>query len=108
MRGFTPLHCAAESGKKEMVALLLDKGADINARNDIQNTPLHEAAWHGHLETVKFLLEKGANPNLTAVDGKTPLALAKKAYRTEICDFLSKLSKDEEMNATASAPVEIK
>ena len=56
----TTLHKAASRGQKDMVRLLLRKGASIEATNKYKNTPLHCAAQNGHTNTVELLLEKGA------------------------------------------------
>jgi len=58
--GDTPLHCAAAFGRIEIVALLLDRGAKIDAKNDRGNTPLHCAAGCGHTEIIELLLKNGA------------------------------------------------
>ena len=42
--GSTPLHEAARSGRKEIAELLIDKGAEVNAKEDGGMTPLHPAA----------------------------------------------------------------
>ena len=68
----TPLHLAATGGHIEIVRLLLEKGADINAR-DIKGTPLHWAASRGHLEVVRWLVENGADINARDEDGRTAL-----------------------------------
>ncbi len=47
-----------------MVKLLLEKGADVNAKGEHGWTPLMEAANRGHSEAAKLLLEKGADVNL--------------------------------------------
>ena len=44
----TPLHYAAGHGHKEIVELLIVKGADVNAKTNIGMTPLYEAAIDGH------------------------------------------------------------
>lgn len=90
-RGATPLHCAIEGGSKEVVALLLSKGADIQLTNDIGNTPLHEACWRGQLETVKQLIATGANPLAQAIDGKTPVDLARNNAQTSVLEYLQSL-----------------
>ena len=71
--GMTALHVAASKGNKEIVELLLTRGADIEAREDTGRTALHTAAFRGYMEIVKFLLEKGAKINAQTNDGKTPL-----------------------------------
>jgi ankyrin repeat protein len=75
--GGTPLHWAAESGHLEVVALLLEKGANVNAQNQHGETPLHRAAWDGHLEVVRLLLAKGTNVEAKDRDGLCPLAVAR-------------------------------
>jgi len=74
--GRTPLHTAAYGGKLNIVALLISRGADVNAVNAIGAAPLHGAALAGHEAVVKLLLEKGANPNLANQNGYTPLCNA--------------------------------
>ncbi|ORM41110.1 Ankyrin-2 [Babesia sp. Xinjiang] len=52
--GWTPLHCAAESGSVSIVKKLLDRNADCNVK--VQGkTPYHLAVWNGH-STVAALL----------------------------------------------------
>ncbi|MCW5672737.1 MAG: ankyrin repeat domain-containing protein, partial [Hydrogenophaga sp.] len=43
-RGATPLHCAAESGMVDCVRMLLDRGADVNARS---KAGVHQGRWSG-------------------------------------------------------------
>jgi ankyrin repeat protein len=70
----TPLHHAAGYGPLANVELLIDKGADVNAKNRRASTPLH---WAIHDEAkVRLLLSKGANVNSKQVQGRTPLFLA--------------------------------
>lgn len=75
--GGTLLATAALMGHTEIVALLLEHGADINARSQDGGTPLHAAAFLGHAETVKLLLEKGADTTLRSNMGGTPVDGAK-------------------------------
>ena len=62
--GSTLLANAALMGRTEIVALLLEHGADINARSKDGGTALHAAAFLGRAETVKLLLDKGADTTI--------------------------------------------
>jgi ankyrin repeat protein len=66
--GRTPLYMACDSGRVDVVKLLLDKGADANASG-----ALSSAACQGHVELVKLLLDKGADVNARSKEGWTPL-----------------------------------
>lgn len=60
----TILHIAAESSVTlEILAILLEAGANVNAKNKNQSTPLHVAVHYNQLEKVKLLVAHGANPN---------------------------------------------
>jgi ankyrin repeat protein len=81
--GETPLHRLADmrrvpTGKASVMAmLLLDRGADPNARNWDDVTPLHGAVRARNLEVVEVLLARGADPNARDKSrGSTPLRRA--------------------------------
>jgi hypothetical protein len=57
---WTALRFAADKGCNDVVTLLLEGGAEIDARDRWGNTPLMAAATKGQLSTVKLLIEKGA------------------------------------------------
>ena len=57
----TALHQAARGGRKEIIQILLEKGAEINATTDIGMTPLHYAVLSEDAEVIALLLEKGAD-----------------------------------------------
>ncbi len=83
----TPLHGVAYSGHKEVVMLLLQKGADINAKNPHGDTPLHHAVSEGHKEVVKLLLQKGADVTAKNCNGYTPLHFAAHSGYTDIVEM---------------------
>jgi len=52
---------ACRNGHTAVAALLLERGADVNAKGVFGGTGLHWAAIHGHKDTVAFLLAHGAD-----------------------------------------------
>lgn len=76
--GRTPLHAAASRGVVPIVKYLIDKGADINAIDDVGVPPLHAAAQSGSLETVKLVVGGGAN--IRAVDASKQTALHRAVF----------------------------
>lgn len=72
----TPLHQAAKNQNCELVELLLNNGASINAPNDFGITPLMLAVLHGQVEICNVLLRRGADASLRDFAGESILALA--------------------------------
>ena len=87
-KGMGRLHVVAWLGRTEMVEMLLEKGADIEARDERYNTPLHLAALQGRMEMVQLLLEKGADHTAGDGRGETALVIARGAGQTELANFL--------------------
>ena len=78
LRGFndsTPLCEAASFGRREVVQLLLQNGADPDKADKLglQKTPLHWAAMTGHSGVVEVLLDGGAD--LNSADRRGTLSL---------------------------------
>lgn len=87
--GVTYLHKLAVIGDVEKSALLLDRGASIEAVDDEwRSTPLGWAARWGHRDHAAFLLERGADPQGGGADWATPLARAEKAGHQDIVEML--------------------
>ena len=82
--GSTPLNVAALLGQTGAAALLIDSGADVNARNSDGNTALHTAAFFGHTATVELLLEKGADANVQGQNLATPLDLVASTWNPDV------------------------
>jgi ankyrin repeat protein len=64
--------------------LLIERGADVNAKTNGGWTPLHSAAFYGHVEVVRLLLEHGADPNIKNIWGQTAIDLARERGYSEI------------------------
>jgi len=93
----TPLMSAAESGDINTVKNLIDKGADVNVRDEYQYTPLHKASEGGYTETVKLLIDKGADVNAKGRWNLTPLHYAVREGHADIAVFL--VDKGADVNA---------
>jgi ankyrin repeat protein len=57
----TPLYWASEKGYTEIVKLLIERGADVNACDEFGETPLHRASYNGYLEIASILIKEKAN-----------------------------------------------
>ena len=92
----TALHMAAARSRVDVARLLLEHGADPNARlTDGVTTPLHFAACAGNVEIIKLLLENGADPDPSIEPGGcegpgvgTPLQLAEKNVNTMAAELI--------------------
>jgi ankyrin repeat protein len=83
------LHQAAKDGDLEQVKSLIDKGADINAKDEKGQTPLHFAARHGYREVAKLLIAQGADVNASMTDAPwTPLLDAACTGQTQVVKLL--------------------
>ena len=83
-----PVHAAAAVRDRETLRLLLERGADANAKQQMEYTPLHGAASRGDVEMAELLLAHGANPNARAGDGMTPADVARKYGQEAFATFL--------------------
>ncbi|XP_074595236.1 protein phosphatase 1 regulatory subunit 16A-like isoform X2 [Brevipalpus obovatus] len=70
--GLTALHQCCIDDSEEMLKLLIDFGANINAKDSEKWTPLHAAATCGLLHLVKYLIAKGADLLAVNADGNMP------------------------------------
>jgi ankyrin repeat protein len=88
----TPLTVAAIEGKKEIVELLLKKGAKFEFNNKMfQQEPVISALTrHGSKEMIEFIIEKGAKVNVKDWKGITPLMHAVYHGRKDVVELLIK------------------
>lgn len=96
--GQTMLHWAVNRdnhrGDKALIELLLNHGADVNAKAASTSggwagwAPLHVACYNGAQDIVELLLARGADVNARADNGKTPMAVAQSNDKERIVDLL--------------------
>ncbi|MBK7313141.1 ankyrin repeat domain-containing protein [Candidatus Aalborgicola defluviihabitans] len=89
--GWAPLHYAATGGHLDVMQLLLEKNAYIDAASPNGSTPLMMAAMYGTTDAVKLLLESGADPSL------------KNAQRLTAIDFARQVQNDNAVALIAAA-----
>jgi len=73
---------AVECPSLEIISLLLDEGADINAVGSMHGTALGIAVFHGKKEVVSLLLDRGAD--ISAISGRCGTALGAAAFNGEV------------------------
>ena len=88
----TPLSYASYRGHKNMVQLLLDRGAETNKGDDnFGFVPLHYATRKGNRDVAEMLLHGGADPDLaTREEGWTPLHIASYYGHKDVVQLLLK------------------
>ena len=98
----TPMHAAVEAGHANIISLLIEHGADIEARSKSINggTPLNRAAWDGRFEIGQYLLDHGADINSRDSNHHTPLMHAVMERKVEFARML--LKRGAEINALSN------
>jgi hypothetical protein len=93
---FTPLIAAASTGHNDMVALLLDHGAQID-RLDCKDgySALMMAAYHGQTETIRLLMSRGADVHLSTEWFVTALQMAERAGQRRAAEVLRHAGAEE-------------
>ena len=87
--GWAPLHYAATKGHLDIMSLLLEHHAYIDASSPNETTPLMMAALYGTPSAVKLLLEAGADPSIKNALGLTALDFALSDKRTESAQIIA-------------------
>ena len=86
--GWTTFHYAVMSEPATVVALHLDRGADVEVKDANGRTPLHHAASLGRAKVVALLLDRRADIDAKAADGDTPLHEAAMEERNKVAKIL--------------------
>jgi uncharacterized protein len=83
----TPLHSGVAAKSFPITSILLQHGANPNARQQKNITPLHSAAHNGSTDIVQILLEYGADPKAISEDGKTAYDFAVESDKKDIMNL---------------------
>jgi len=114
--GDTALHIAAASYQVELVRMLIERGADVHARNRMGDQPLHAAAtgipgsrtWNppAQADTIRCLIESGADPNASDKRGVSPLHMAVRTRcAAAVCTLLECGADPARKTKTGSTPM---
>jgi ankyrin repeat protein len=79
---------AATYGRFQLVELLIDRGASMDAQDDQGRTPLHCAAANKHGDIARFLIASGCDHTLADSEGKKGAEVAPKPLKKELNDFI--------------------
>jgi len=70
----TPLHISAQTGNVAVCEALIEKGADLRAKDVKENMPIHIASFYGNADVVELLADKDPSTvNEKNINGNTPL-----------------------------------
>jgi ankyrin repeat protein len=89
--GWSPVLYAASGPDPQVLSLLLDKGATVDARSPNGTTPLMMAARYGTEQSVDLLLARGADPALRNDRELAAADFARQAGRDALADRLAKM-----------------
>ena len=95
--GWTPLHYASSNGHVDVIKLLIENHAYIDAESPNGSTPLMMASMYGNAQSVKLLLDEGADPLLKNQIGLTALQFAQRANRPDSAELLTKSMRGKQL-----------
>lgn len=87
--GWAPLHYAATRGHLQMLSLLLENYAYIDAASPNGTTPLMMAAFYGTPQAVKLLLDAGADPLIKNDQSLTAIDFAQRNNRADSAELIA-------------------
>lgn len=94
---------AARAGDVDALKKFVEKGGDIQKKDQFFTAPLHWAVALGRVEAVKYLLAQGAEVNAANQEGKTPLDETYESWNNLAVDFMQNFfgveTEIEEVNA---------
>lgn len=100
------IHESVSNDNIDLIALLLQNGANINLKDDEEETPLTVAILNESIDVIDFLLRHGSNPNLKDDEGETPLIRAISCKNIKIIELLLQHGADTGLkNAYGETPL---
>jgi len=88
--GFTALHVAAQFGRDMLMELLVERGADLEARTAEGYAPEHVAAGAGQVAAIEWLIARGMDMSLDSPRG-TALEIARSEGHAALVERLASL-----------------
>jgi ankyrin repeat protein len=86
--GKTALNCACLQGHSDVTRLLLERGANVDAKDEFGRTGLILATWNSHLECVRLVLDHGADIEAKDNSGLSALGVASSRESADLCRYL--------------------
>ena len=104
----TPLFFAVSEDRRDLAALLIARGADLDAADETGLRPLHAAVWRERWALAGMLLDKGADIEAADVFGNTPLHTAAMLGKRGMVDLLLERGADPfAENGEGMSPAEV-
>eukprot|EP01104_Vermistella_antarctica_P000545 TRINITY_DN1069_c0_g1_i2.p1 TRINITY_DN1069_c0_g1~~TRINITY_DN1069_c0_g1_i2.p1 ORF type:complete len:533 (-),score=95.64 TRINITY_DN1069_c0_g1_i2:382-1884(-) len=90
-----------------LMKMMLDKGANINARNHSQVIPLHDASFRGQAHVVSFLCRNKSDVNSRDKHGETPLHYAMRSGNKDVIEVLLQSGASTETKGERGTPLDV-
>jgi uncharacterized protein len=98
--GWAPLHYAATGGHVEVILMLLEAHAYVDAESPNKSTPLMMAAMYGSTAAVRALLDGGADPTLRNELGLSAVEFAQRASRPDAAELVAAAIRNRQPKGT--------
>jgi uncharacterized protein len=96
--GWAPLHYAATRGHLDIMRILLEHHAFIDAESPNRTTPLMMAAHYGSRDAVKLLLDEGADVSMRNELGLSAVDFANRAGRQDVAELIAAAARERQPN----------